>query len=195
MKTAWYSGPIASMIGKQGANIGHELTFAFSGLRTECEANYAATQQRLFTGPHNAFQPTGTEGIWCMKTAWYSGPIASMIGKQGANIGHELTFAFSGTIFHTKSRTQKPEAESSDGSPSKWQLAVLFQASKSYPFSMIGKQGANIGHELTFAFSGTIFPLFRWVEKHYGYHAVFIPRAAPRNPKPKAPMAAHPNGN
>ncbi|CAP86583.1 Pc20g12540 [Penicillium rubens Wisconsin 54-1255] len=34
--------------------------------------------------------------------------------------------------------------------------------------SVIGKQGANIGHELTFAFSGTIFPLFRWVEKHYG---------------------------
>ena len=26
------------------------------------------------------------------------------------------------------------------------------------------------------------------------YHATFIPRAAPRNPKTNAPMAAHPNG-
>ncbi|KAJ5201283.1 hypothetical protein N7449_006086 [Penicillium cf. viridicatum] len=34
--------------------------------------------------------------------------------------------------------------------------------------SLIGKNGANIGHELTFAFSGVVFPLFRWIEKHYG---------------------------
>ncbi|KUM63625.1 hypothetical protein ACN42_g3461 [Penicillium freii] len=34
--------------------------------------------------------------------------------------------------------------------------------------SLIGKHGANIGHELTFAFSGVVFPLFRWIEKHYG---------------------------
>ncbi|CAG8896607.1 unnamed protein product [Penicillium egyptiacum] len=34
-----------------------------------------------------------------MKTAWYSGPVASLIGRQGSNIGHELTFAFSGAIF------------------------------------------------------------------------------------------------
>lgn len=34
--------------------------------------------------------------------------------------------------------------------------------------SLIGKKGANIGHELTFAFSGVVFPLFRWIEKHYG---------------------------
>ncbi|CAG8018727.1 unnamed protein product [Penicillium salamii] len=34
-----------------------------------------------------------------MKTAWYSGPIAALIGAKGANIGHELTFAFSGAAF------------------------------------------------------------------------------------------------
>lgn len=34
--------------------------------------------------------------------------------------------------------------------------------------SHIGKSGANIGHELTFAFSGVVFPVFRWVEKRYG---------------------------
>jgi purine-cytosine permease-like protein len=34
-----------------------------------------------------------------MKVAWYSGPVASLIGKKGANIGHELTFAFSGLAF------------------------------------------------------------------------------------------------
>jgi purine-cytosine permease-like protein len=33
-----------------------------------------------------------------MKVTWYSGPIASLIGK-GANIGHELTFAFSALTF------------------------------------------------------------------------------------------------
>lgn len=33
-----------------------------------------------------------------MKVAWYSGPVASLIGN-GANIGHELTFAFSGSVF------------------------------------------------------------------------------------------------
>lgn len=32
---------------------------------------------------------------------------------------------------------------------------------------LIGKKGANIGHELTFAFSALTFPLFRWLEKRY----------------------------
>lgn len=32
---------------------------------------------------------------------------------------------------------------------------------------LIGKSGANIGHELTFAFSALTFPLFRWLEKHH----------------------------
>ncbi|KAH6723538.1 hypothetical protein BKA61DRAFT_626584 [Leptodontidium sp. MPI-SDFR-AT-0119] len=35
------------------------------------------------------------------------------------------------------------------------------------PFALIGNKGANIGHELTFAFSGLAFPLFRWLEKKY----------------------------
>ncbi|KAJ5248897.1 Permease cytosine/purine uracil thiamine allantoin [Penicillium chermesinum] len=34
--------------------------------------------------------------------------------------------------------------------------------------SLIGK-GANIGHELTFAFSGIVFPIFRWMESRYGH--------------------------
>ena len=34
-----------------------------------------------------------------MKITWYTGPIASLIGKKGANIGHELTFAFSTLAF------------------------------------------------------------------------------------------------
>ncbi|KAJ5166417.1 uncharacterized protein N7482_005198 [Penicillium canariense] len=34
-----------------------------------------------------------------MKVAWYAGPIASLIGIKGANIGHEITFAFSGLVF------------------------------------------------------------------------------------------------
>lgn len=34
-----------------------------------------------------------------MQVTWYKGPIASLIGKSGANIGHELTFAFSGIVF------------------------------------------------------------------------------------------------
>ncbi len=34
-----------------------------------------------------------------MKTAWYTSPIAGLIGKRGANIGHELTFAFSAIAF------------------------------------------------------------------------------------------------
>lgn len=33
-----------------------------------------------------------------MKVAWYVGPVARLIGN-GANIGHELTFAFSGATF------------------------------------------------------------------------------------------------
>ncbi|KAF8855188.1 hypothetical protein BDZ45DRAFT_793765 [Acephala macrosclerotiorum] len=32
---------------------------------------------------------------------------------------------------------------------------------------LIGKKGANIGHELTFAFSALTFPVFRWLEKKY----------------------------
>jgi purine-cytosine permease-like protein len=34
-----------------------------------------------------------------MKVSWYVGPIAKLIGAKGANIGHELTFAFSATAF------------------------------------------------------------------------------------------------
>ncbi|PVH82884.1 hypothetical protein DL98DRAFT_487473 [Cadophora sp. DSE1049] len=34
-----------------------------------------------------------------MKVTWYAGPIAALIGSKGANIGHELTFAFSGLAF------------------------------------------------------------------------------------------------
>jgi purine-cytosine permease-like protein len=34
-----------------------------------------------------------------MKITWYTGPIAELIGKKGANIGHELTFAFSALTF------------------------------------------------------------------------------------------------
>jgi hypothetical protein len=34
--------------------------------------------------------------------------------------------------------------------------------------SLIGKNGGNIGHELTFAFAGIVFPVFRWIEKRYG---------------------------
>lgn len=34
--------------------------------------------------------------------------------------------------------------------------------------SLIGK-GANIGHEMTFAFAGTAFPVFRWLERRYGH--------------------------
>ena len=34
-----------------------------------------------------------------MKVTWYAGPIASLIGNKGGNIGHELTFAFSGIVF------------------------------------------------------------------------------------------------
>jgi purine-cytosine permease-like protein len=34
-----------------------------------------------------------------MKITWYTGPVAILIGKSGANIGHELTFAFSGLTF------------------------------------------------------------------------------------------------
>ncbi|KIW27998.1 uncharacterized protein PV07_07690 [Cladophialophora immunda] len=34
-----------------------------------------------------------------MKTAWYTAPIAGLIGSKGANVGHELTFAFSAITF------------------------------------------------------------------------------------------------
>jgi len=32
---------------------------------------------------------------------------------------------------------------------------------------LVGSKGANIGHEMTFAFSSLSFPLFRWLEKKY----------------------------
>lgn len=34
-----------------------------------------------------------------MKVTWYKAPIAGLIGTKGANIGHELTFAFSALAF------------------------------------------------------------------------------------------------
>ncbi|KAF2668846.1 hypothetical protein BT63DRAFT_426109 [Microthyrium microscopicum] len=34
-----------------------------------------------------------------MKVSWFVGPVAHLIGKKGANIGHELTFAFSSIAF------------------------------------------------------------------------------------------------
>jgi purine-cytosine permease-like protein len=34
-----------------------------------------------------------------MKTTWYVAPIAKLIGSKGANIGHELTFAFTAMTF------------------------------------------------------------------------------------------------
>lgn len=34
-----------------------------------------------------------------MKTSFYVGPIAQLIGTKGANVGHELTFAFSAITF------------------------------------------------------------------------------------------------
>lgn len=34
-----------------------------------------------------------------MKVSWFVGPIAKLIGVHGANIGHELTFAFSALTF------------------------------------------------------------------------------------------------
>lgn len=34
-----------------------------------------------------------------MKVTWYTAPIASLIGKKGGNIGHELTFGFSALAF------------------------------------------------------------------------------------------------
>jgi len=34
-----------------------------------------------------------------MKTSWYVAPVARLIGKNGANIGHELTFAFTALTF------------------------------------------------------------------------------------------------
>jgi purine-cytosine permease-like protein len=33
--------------------------------------------------------------------------------------------------------------------------------------ALVGTGGANIGHELTFAFSALMFPAFRWLEKRY----------------------------
>jgi purine-cytosine permease-like protein len=34
-----------------------------------------------------------------IKTAWYTAPVAGMIGKNGGNIGHELTGLFCGVAF------------------------------------------------------------------------------------------------
>lgn len=34
-----------------------------------------------------------------MKVAWYTSPIGGLIGKRGANIGHEMTFAFPALAF------------------------------------------------------------------------------------------------
>jgi purine-cytosine permease-like protein len=34
-----------------------------------------------------------------MKVAWYVGPVAELIGTKGANVGHELTFAFTALAF------------------------------------------------------------------------------------------------
>jgi purine-cytosine permease-like protein len=34
-----------------------------------------------------------------IKTAWFVGPIAKLIGAKGANIGHELTFALTAITF------------------------------------------------------------------------------------------------
>jgi purine-cytosine permease-like protein len=34
-----------------------------------------------------------------MKVAWFVGPVAKLIGTKGANVGHELSFAFSATAF------------------------------------------------------------------------------------------------
>lgn len=34
-----------------------------------------------------------------MKVSWYVGPIAKLIGMKGANVGHELTFAFTAIAF------------------------------------------------------------------------------------------------
>lgn len=34
-----------------------------------------------------------------MRVSWYTAPIAALIGTKGANIGHELTFAFSAIAF------------------------------------------------------------------------------------------------
>lgn len=34
-----------------------------------------------------------------MKVGWYVGPVAKLIGAHGANVGHELTFAFSALTF------------------------------------------------------------------------------------------------
>jgi purine-cytosine permease-like protein len=34
-----------------------------------------------------------------MKVSWYVGPVAKLIGAKGANVGHELTFAFSALAF------------------------------------------------------------------------------------------------
>jgi len=34
-----------------------------------------------------------------MKVAWYTAPIAGLIGKKGGNVGHELTGLFCGVAF------------------------------------------------------------------------------------------------
>lgn len=34
-----------------------------------------------------------------MKTGWYVGPVAKLVGAHGANLGHVLTGAFAGLVF------------------------------------------------------------------------------------------------
>jgi purine-cytosine permease-like protein len=40
-----------------------------------------------------------TGAVLGIKTSWYTGPLAKLIGAKGANIGHELTFALSAISF------------------------------------------------------------------------------------------------
>ena len=42
-----------------------------------------------------------------MKVTWYKAPIAALIGRNGGNIGHELTFAFSAVAFPLFRWTEK----------------------------------------------------------------------------------------
>jgi purine-cytosine permease-like protein len=42
-----------------------------------------------------------------MKAAWYTAPIAALIGNKGVNIGHELTTLFCGIVFPIKRCLEK----------------------------------------------------------------------------------------
>ncbi|KAF7185526.1 Purine-cytosine permease FCY2 [Pseudocercospora fuligena] len=46
-----------------------------------------------------------------MKVTWYKAPIAALVGKNGGNIGHELTFAFSAVAFPLFRWTEKRWSE------------------------------------------------------------------------------------